>query len=617
MDQRRHTAILGGIALVLIAAQTTALGADDPNLIAWWTLDEGAGTTAFDTSGHGNDATFQGAPQWVADGRLGGAVKFNGTSDYLAAPDSASLDIQGDRLTLAAWVKANSWATSHMIRKIPDTGTGSIYFIRVQSNVLRGDIATPAGTVVVQGVTAVRAQEWVHAALVYDGAEGRVYLNGVVDGRANVSGKIAESNNELRIGRGEPAGYLNGTIDDVRIYNRALTVEEIKQLNPPQLQAYKPEPVSGDRAVSTPLLRWTAGVTAVLHDVYLGTQPDLGSADLVSPRAPMTLYYHTPGLEPGTTYYWRVDEVEADMTTVHTGNVWSFTTQALTAYQPSPTDGDASVAPAVTLGWLPGKNALKHRVYLSDSREAVTQGGADANKGEQKETTFAATGLAEATTYYWRVDEVLIDGTIQSGPVWSFTTFLLVDDFESYTDTEGSRIYETWIDGWTNSSGSTVGYTQAPFAERTTVHGGKQSMPLDYNNIVSPFYSEAEREFATPEDWTVGEVSTLVLFVRGRSGNGAAALYLAVKDSANHTATVLHPDATVVGAARWSEWKIPLSSLTGVKGSQTQNSAFGVPNLAKIKKIIIGLGDKADPKPGGAGRIFVDDIYVRKSAPQE
>jgi len=599
MDHRKHAVIWGGIALALMAAQTRAIGADDPNLIAWWTLDEGTGTTAPDSSGHGNDASFQGAPTWVADGRLGGAVKFNGTSDYLAAPDSASLDIKGDRLTLAAWVNANSWATSHMIRKIPDTGTGSIYFIRVQSNVLRGDIATPAGTVVVQGVTAVRAQEWVHAALVYDGAEGRVYLNGVVDGRASLSGKITESNNELRIGRGEPAGYLNGTIDDVRIYNRALTVEEIKQLNPPQLQAYKPQPAHGDRAVATPLLQWTAGVTAVLHDVYLGTKPELGPADLVSSRMPMTLYYHTPGLQPGTTYYWRVDEIETDMTTVHTGNVWSFTTQALTAYQPNPTDQSGSVSPTVTLAWLPGKNALKHRVYFSDSLDAVTQAAADADKGEQKETTFTPTGLAEATTYYWRVDEVLIDSTIQAGPVWSFSTFLLVDDFESYTDTEGSRIYETWIDGWTNSTGSTVGYTQAPFAERTILHGGKQSMPLDYNNVASPFYSEAEREFATAQDWTVGEVSTLVLFVRGRSGNGPAPLYFVVKDSSNHTATVLHPDPAVVGAARWTEWKIPLTSLTGV-------------NPAKVKKITIGVGARADPKAGGTGRIYIDDIRVTK-----
>jgi hypothetical protein len=174
-----------------------------------------------------------------------------------------------------------------------------------------------------------------------------------------------------------------------------------------------------------------------------------------------------------------------------------------------------------------------------------------------------------------------------------------VDDFESYTDTEGSRIYEAWVDGWTNSTGSTVGYVQAPFAERTIIHGGKQSMPLDYNNVASPFYSEAEREFAPAQDWTIGDASTLVLFVRGRVGNGSAALYLAVTDSANHTAMVIYPDAAVVGTAQWTEWKIPLSGLAGV-------------NLARVKTIAVGVGDKADPKAGGAGRIYVDNIRVTK-----
>jgi hypothetical protein len=600
MDRRKQAAVCGMIVLLLIAAHTSALGADDPNLVGWWTLDEGVGTTTLDSSGHGNDATFRGNPQWVADGKFGSAIQFNGTTDYLAAPDSDSLDIKGDQLTLAAWVRANSWATSHFIRKVADTGTDAIYFIRVQATMLRTDLATSAGTTIVQGTTPVPANEWVHVALVYDGAEARLYLRGAVDGRAAVSGKIAESNNELRIGRGEPAGYFNGMIDDVRVYNRALTDGEIKALDPPKLQAYKPEPAHGDRAVATPLFRWTAGETAVLHNVYLGTTEDLGPADLVSTRQPVAMYWHVAGLEPGVTYYWRVDEIEIDGTTVHTGNVWSFTTQALTAYGPSPADGDASVSPAVTLAWLPGKNALTHRVYFGADRAAVSQGAAAADKGEQKETTLAPAGLEQATTYYWRVDEVLIDGTTQTGPVWSFTTYLSVDDFESYTDDEGSRIYETWIDGWTNKTGSTVGYIQAPFAERTIVHGGKQAMPLDYNNVKSPFYSEAEREFAPVQDLTVNGVNTLVLYVRGKPANGAAKLYLGLEDSTRRTAQVACPDPAVVTTAKWTEWKIPLSDFAGV-------------NAARIRRVYLRAGDAGDAAGGGAGLLYIDDLRAIKT----
>ena len=142
-------------------------------------------------------------------------------------------------------------------------------------------------------------------------------------------------------------------------------------------------------------------------------------------------------------------------------------------------------------------------------------------------------------------------------------------------------------------------HVQAPFAEQTIVHGGLQSMPLDYNNVNAPFYSEAECDFATAQDWTVGDLTTLVVFVRGRSGNAPTPLYLAVKDASNHTATVTYPDATVVSTTRWTEWKILLSDWTGV-------------NLAKVKKITIGLGDRADLKPGGAGLIYIDDIRVTK-----
>jgi hypothetical protein len=251
------------------------------------------------------------------------------------------------------------------------------------------------------------------------------------------------------------------------------------------------------------------------------------------------------------------------------------------------------------LTWLPGQTAIKHHLYFGDSNDAVKQGAAAVDKGELTDPTFTPGALESVTTYYWRVDETVAGGTVRPGPVWKFTTCLSVDDFESYTDEEGSRIYETWIDGWTNGTGSTVGYPTAPFAEQKIVHGGKQSMPLDYNNVKSPFYSEAEREFAPVEDWTVGDVTTLALFVRGRSGNAPAQLYVAVEDSSKKVGVVAYPDTAVTSTTAWTQWKIPLSSFTAV-------------NLAKVKKLYIGLGDRNTPAAGGSGRIFIDDIQVTK-----
>ena len=593
------------VVLVSLAGPCGLAQVADPNLIGWWTFDEEGVGIAEDSSGHDVTGTINGNPKWVA-GILGSALDFDGMDDCVTTGQGLLNNLP--QFTMACWMNA----ANYTVNRTGLVGQNDCLEFGFNNN---GDLRCwSAG---VNGNISFRYPHaypsWHHVAVVGRANGLFLYIDGqqVAGPSAAPAGNFGSSAFTVNIGGGgiydATGNWFRGQMDDVRIYNRALTAEEIKALNPPRPQASGPQPADGDRAVTTPLFRWTAGDKAVLHDVYFGTKADLGPADLVSPRTLMTMYYHTPGLQPGTTYYWRVDEIEGDMTTVHTGNVWTFTAQALTAYQPSPRDGDVKVSPTGTLSWLPGRNAAQHRVYVGDSRDAVAQGTADTNKGEQKETTFTPTGLAEVTTYYWRVNEVVVDGTVQTGPVWTFTTFLPVDDFESYTDDLAAKttIFDTWIDGLTNGlSGSVVGNATAPFAEQRAVHSGKQAMPLDFNNLKSPFYSEAEREFANAQDWTVGTVSTLVLFVRGKMVNGPAPLYVIVKDASNGAATVIHPDTAAISTPQWTQWKIPLNSLAGV-------------NLAKIKKIAVGIGDKANPKTGGAGRIFVDDIYVRKPAPEE
>ena len=111
------------------------------------------------------------------------------------------------------------------------------------------------------------------------------------------------------------------------------------------------------------------------------------------------------------------------------------------------------------------------------------------------ETSYAPGLLNFNQRYYWRVDEVneAEDIPVWEGSVWTFTTqeFSLIEGFERYD--EDTPIFETWIDGWTNETGSTVGYIDAPFTERSTVHSGRQSMPLHYDNRNAPFYSETGR----------------------------------------------------------------------------------------------------------------------------
>jgi hypothetical protein len=283
----------------------------------------------------------------------------------------------------------------------------------------------------------------------------------------------------------------------------------------------------------------------------------------------------------------------------------------LRAAGPSPAYGAPHAAPDLTLQWIPGEEATDHDVYFGADAQAVAEADsqtAGIYHGRQKAdvTSYDPGALDWGKTYYWRVDEINPASTESpwKGVVWSFTTadFLLIEDFESYTDEEGSRIYETWIDGWTNNTGSTVGNAQAPFAELKIVHEGSQSMPLDYNNVNAPFYSEAEQTWSTPQNWTVNGMDTLTLYFRGRLPNAQEKLYVTLKDSAGKTGTAVHPNPAAAVATQWTAWNIPLSSFAGV-------------NAAKVKTMTIGLGDSTNPKKGGAGRIYIDDIRATKSKP--
>jgi hypothetical protein len=133
------------------------------------------------------------------------------------------------------------------------------------------------------------------------------------------------------------------------------------------------------------------------------------------------------------------------------------------------------------------------------------------------EATYAPAELTFGTTYYWKVDEVNEAEAISvwPGAVWSFVAqeYAVIDGFESYDDDE-NRIFDTWLDGFVNDTGSTVGYFDAPFAEQSIVNSGAQSMPMEYDNSGAPFYSEAEFDMGSV-DLTANGADTLRLFFRG------------------------------------------------------------------------------------------------------
>ncbi len=189
--------------------------------------------------------------------------------------------------------------------------------------------------------------------------------------------------------------------------------------------------------------------------------------------------------------------------------------------EPQPTDGAIGLSPDVTLSWRAGREAATHEVYLDTSKSAVEDGTALVDTTDT--ASYAPSGIEFGSHYYWKIAEVNDAEAISTwaGPVWSFVTeeYTTVEGFETYNDDvdAGTTIFDTWIDGWVNDNGSTVGYFDAPFAEGTIVHSGRQSMPLAYNNAESPFYSEAERTWDSPQDWTGYGADSIVLYVRGNA----------------------------------------------------------------------------------------------------
>ncbi|UCC99933.1 MAG: discoidin domain-containing protein, partial [Phycisphaerales bacterium] len=275
------------------------------------------------------------------------------------------------------------------------------------------------------------------------------------------------------------------------------------------------------------------------------------------------------------------------------------------AHGPDPAADATDVDPQAILSWSAGGRAALHDVYVSANEQSVIDGTATVTT--VPEAAHGPLSLDLGKTYYWRVDEVndAEAPAVWQGDIWSFSTakHRVVDDFESYTDDEGNRIYEIWLDGFTNGTGSITGHTNAPFAEQTIVYSGRQSLPLQYNNVDSPFYSETERTWATAQDWTAHGADTLTLYVRSDPNSAPASLYVAVQDSDGIVKVVTHPDGeAAVGIDRWQEWSIPLSAL----------SDAGV-NVTQVKTLYIGIGNRDNPVAGGVGRIYIDSITLGRS----
>jgi hypothetical protein len=271
----------------------------------------------------------------------------------------------------------------------------------------------------------------------------------------------------------------------------------------------------------------------------------------------------------------------------------------VSARDPNPATRAKGVSLDTTLSWKAGCEAVSHEIHLGTDMQAVTDSTAPVATVSQ--AAYTPANLQLDTTYYWRVVEVnqAESPSAWDSEVWSFSTsqYLVVDDFESYTNDSPKRVFQTWIDGAGfspdeffpnghpgNGTGSLVGYDPeaGSIMERNIKHGGRQSMPLAYSG-----QSETTRTFAPAQDWSQHGIKTLVVHFYGTAGN-TGQLYVKIGNT-----KIPYPGAgTDIATEAWIPWEIDLA-------------ASGA-SLASVSKLSIGIDGS-----NASGSLYVDDIQLR------
>jgi hypothetical protein len=421
---------------------------------ARWDFEETSGTTATDQSGL-YVVTLGGSDTLDVDGKFGSGVDFAGDGGAVFdAASSEAFRFTGD-FSIALWVNSDvTWGahTRFVDISVADGGltdsyrlfthsgdnTDNFKFMSRQDGSNTQNIHTrdmPAGI-------------WILLVLRHD-LDGEVTMNVLLDGdsvdeafvAANseswaTAGSIVYGAGELKLGRMNGTGRkFDGKMDALAFYDEVLTDAQVATMfytagSSEYPLASSPKPADGTMLSDTWVnLSWSPGDFAVSHDVYIGDNfEDVNNGaegTFLGNQATTTLtlgfpgFAYPDGLVPGTTYYWRIDEVnDTEPNSPWKGKVWSFSIPPQTAYFPDPADGAESVNVDVQLSWTGGYGAKLHHVYFGETFDEVDNATGGSAQGS---TSYTPGTLKMAKTYYWRVDEFDITET-HKGNVWSFTT---------------------------------------------------------------------------------------------------------------------------------------------------------------------------------------------------
>ncbi|MHC4569094.1 MAG: LamG domain-containing protein, partial [Planctomycetota bacterium] len=240
---KKILALMSFVLVLGLAANASA------GLVAHWKLDEGSGTTAVDATGNGHDGTLIGDPQWVV-GYSDGGLQFAGSPDKVDIPHSPDLNPENE-FTVSVWANLDPAGSGHRSPVTSrDDGPQRGYIIYcTPANTWQFWTGTGSGWDSA-GSPAVALGEWTHVAATYSGGAKKLYINGELAGESTTT-MPPNTAQVLRIGAGATEGdgnyFFVGTIDDVRIYDHALTEAEIAKLAA-RVRAEQPNPVDGARS---------------------------------------------------------------------------------------------------------------------------------------------------------------------------------------------------------------------------------------------------------------------------------------------------------------------------------------------------------------------------------
>ena len=228
------------------AVPVTVASVVSTGLVAAYGFEEGSGTTTTDASGLGNTGTIT-AGTWATTGRFGKALSFNGTSSVVTVNDAAALRLTS-AMTLEAWVRPTASA-SWRCAMLKETSGGLAYGLYASNTSSRPGgflrVGSVGSDVDATAPSAITLNAWTHLAATYDGATLRLFVNGTQVTSRALTGSIVSSTQPLRIGGNQVWGeYFAGLIDEIRVYNRALSAAEIQtDMNTPVSVADTTPPV--------------------------------------------------------------------------------------------------------------------------------------------------------------------------------------------------------------------------------------------------------------------------------------------------------------------------------------------------------------------------------------